>query len=488
MIHFWLSITAAMVALLFWKWSRPGNFPPGPWALPIIGNFLQVDYRNPLPDLEKLAKKYGNIYSIFLGNKLIVVLNGFQCVKEALVTHANEFSDRPEDPVFLKMNNNKGIIIRPYGQHWKEQRRFALTLLRNFGLGKKSMENRILEEVNYLVKYFEDQNGCHFDPAPVITSAVSNIICSTLFAQRFDYHDNTFNKKLELISENGELLGGFWAELYNTVPILRGLPLPFQKIFRNNRDIRAFMKDIIDDHRKSLTPGEHRDFVDCYLEEIDKRKNDGSSFDEENLLTVMTELLGAGTDTTATTFRWALLLMMAYPIVQEKCYKEIKSIVNGKKFVSYEDRLMMPYTHAAVHEILRFANITPLSVPHATAKEVSFGGYTIPQNTRVMVNLNSVHREETQWKFPHEFNPANFLNDSGEFVKQDAFVPFSIGPRICLGENLARMEIFLFFTSLLKKYEFFWPEKSTAPNLTPIFSIAMSPYPFSVGLKSRINC
>ncbi|XP_043937190.1 vitamin D 25-hydroxylase-like [Protopterus annectens] len=199
----------------------------------------------------------------------------------------------------------------------------------------------------------------------------------------------------------------------------------------------------------------------------------------------MSDLFIAGTDTTAAALRWALLLMMIYPNVQEKCFKEIESIVNGKEFASYDDRLRLPYTQAVIHEILRFANVVPLSLPHGVTKDVLFRGYTIPKGTRVMVNLNSVLQDETQWKFPHEFNPANFLNDSGEFVKQEAFMPFSTGPRICLGDNLARMAIFLFFTSLLNKYELFWPEKSTAPNITPMFGIVHSPYPFRVGLKYR---
>ncbi|XP_043935451.1 cytochrome P450 2F3-like [Protopterus annectens] len=218
----------------------------------------------------KMAKKYGNIYSIFLGNKLIVVLNGFQAVKEALVNHAAEFSDRPEDAVFLKMNKNKGINTVPYGQPWKEQRRFTLTLLRNFGLGKRSMENRILEEATFLVKYFEEQNGCQFDPTVVISNAVSNVICSILFSQRFDYHDNTFRRRLECICEIVSLIGGFWGELYNTVPILRRLPLPFQKVFSYTCETQGFLKNIIEEHKKTLTAGEHKDFVDCYLEEINK--------------------------------------------------------------------------------------------------------------------------------------------------------------------------------------------------------------------------
>ncbi|XP_013883928.1 cytochrome P450 2D9-like [Austrofundulus limnaeus] len=81
----------------------------------------------------------------------------------------------------------------------------------------------------------------------------------------------------------------------------------------------------------------------------------------------------------------------------------------------------------------------------------------------VIQNMESVLREEGQWKFPQEFNPENFLNEQGEFVKPEAFMPFSAGPRMCLGEGLARMELFLMTVTLLRKFKFIWPEDAGEP-------------------------
>ncbi|XP_043921521.1 cytochrome P450 2U1-like [Protopterus annectens] len=200
---------------------------------------------------------------------------------------------------------------------------------------------------------------------------------------------------------------------------------------------------------------------------------------------VLTELFLAGSDTTANTLEWALLLMMVYPEIQARCYEEIRLTQNGTEKLRYEDRHRMPYTMAVIYEIQRFKVIVPLSVPHGTVKDVSFHGYIIPKGTRVYFDLYSVHRDESQWKFPHEFNPHNFLNDNEEFVKPDAFMPFSAGPRVCMGESLAHMEIFLFFTTLLKHYEFFWPEKHIKPDLTERFGITQSPIPYRVGIRHR---
>ncbi|XP_043921839.1 cytochrome P450 2C20-like [Protopterus annectens] len=162
MLHFCCGVLVIMVLLLL-KWRRPRNFPPGPRALPILGNLLQLDYRNPMADLEKMAKQYGNVYSIYLGSSPVVILHGYKTVKNALVDHAAEFADRPDDPIFYAINKNKGIGLSPYNQQWKDQKRFSLTVLKNFGMGKTSMESRIQEELKHLIKHYGDMKVSRYN-------------------------------------------------------------------------------------------------------------------------------------------------------------------------------------------------------------------------------------------------------------------------------------------------------------------------------------
>ncbi|NXL96157.1 CP2K1 protein, partial [Alectura lathami] len=117
-------------------------------------------------------------------------------------------------------------------------------------------------------------------------------------------------------------------------------------------------------------------------------------------------------------------------------------------------RVKMPYTDAVVHEIQRFANILPLNLPHETTMDVTLKGYFIPKGTYIIPLLNSVLQDKTQWEKPYSFHPEHFLDSKGNFVKKDAFMPFSAGRRICAGETLAKMELFLFFTSLLQRFTF----------------------------------
>ncbi|KAF1387217.1 hypothetical protein PFLUV_G00103070 [Perca fluviatilis] len=140
---------------------------------------------------------------------------------------------------------------------------------------------------------------------------------------------------------------------------------------------------------------------------------------------------------------------------------------------------------AVIHEVQRIANTVPLSVPHCTTKDTELMGYSIPRGTLIIPNLTSVLNEEGQWKFPNEFNPENFLNDQGEFVKPEAFMPFSAGPRMCLGEGLARMELFLIMVTLLRKFKFIWPEDAGEPDYTQVYGVTLTPKPYCMKIQLR---
>ncbi|KAM4614570.1 cytochrome P450 2J6-like isoform 1-T4 [Discoglossus pictus] len=473
-----------LLGFLCWKRSRPKGFPPGPLALPIVGNLFQMDFSKPLKDLAKFSETYGPVYSIYLGFTPAVVVRGLKALKEVLVAQGVEFADRPTNRITQVVSGSKGLVVAPYGRAWKEHRRFTLSTLRNFGLGKKSMEERIIEESKYLTQAFKQEIDKPLDPHFVIDNAVSNIICSIVFGRRYDYDDFTFRDILNLVHENMKMATGFWAQLYNAFGFIQYLPLPHRKIFKNIQTFFGFLRKVLEEHKRSMVPGEPRDFIDCYLEELNQEQAEGNrkTFDEENLFTCVSDLFVAGTETTSASLEWCLLYMMAYPEIQEKCRQEIDRVRGDRDHLDYEDRTSMPYTQAVLQEVQRFTSVVPLGVAHSPIKDVQLNGFTIPKGTFIITDLSSVHSDETHWKYPHEFNPENFLSEDGELKKVEAFLPFSAGPRSCLGENLARMEIFLFFTTLLTHFEFHWPYPTSSPDLTPIFGISHAPKHFKMKL------
>ncbi|ETE57844.1 Cytochrome protein, partial [Ophiophagus hannah] len=429
----WL-IVFSLLFFWFWKNRRPKGFPPGPWRLPLFGNLLQFNMRDPLKSFDQFAKKYGPVFSLYLGSKPVVLTHGFLSAKEVFVIKGTEFAGRSDF---------------------------------------------------YIIDMFTKKKGAPLDPYELIDSAVTNILSTIIFGKRFEYDSNFLRSLLDLIHQNIRLPAGPWALLFNAVPLVRRLPLPHQKILTNVRKMFDLLEKEMEEHKATLTPGEPRDFIDAYLEEIQKPERKGSSFEEEQLRVLLFDLLIAGTETTSGTLQWAFLYLVAFPEIQEKCWKEIDTVLGNKARLKCTDRVRLPYTNAVIHEIQRMSSIVPLGVARKTINDVQLFGYRIPKDTMVFVNIQSAHHDESQWKFPNEFNPSNFLNEEGDFVKPEAFLPFSAGPRVCLGEILARIELFLLFTSIVRNFQLLWPDKSQAPDFTPHFAVTQSPSRFKVLLKCR---
>ncbi|XP_029451956.1 cytochrome P450 2K6-like [Rhinatrema bivittatum] len=457
----------------------PQNFPPGPRPLPIIGNLHMLDLKRPQKTFIELSKKYGSVFSFELGPRKVVVLLGYEAVKEALVDHADVFAERPDIPIFKKYLKNMGVVFS-HGENWKVMRRFTLTTLRDFGMGKRTLEDKIIEECSFLLKSFESQKGNPFMSKTIISTAVSNIIVSILFGQRFDYQDPLFLRLINLLSENVVLLGSPSIMVYNIYPALGFLLAGYRSVKKNRNEFRSFIAKTLIQHLKQLDSNDQRSLIDVFLVRQEAEKsNPNSFFHDDNLISLANNLFAAGTETSATTLYWGLLLMMKYPEVQRKVQEEIETVM-GSSQPKTEYRKIMPYTDAVIHEIQRYANILPLSVHRETTSEIKFKGYLIPKGTYIIPVLESVLYDKSQFEKPTEFNPQHFLNSEGSFIKKEAFMPFGAGRRICAGETLAKMELFLFFVSLLQRFTFRPPPDLTDFDFKTLTGITISPQPYKI--------
>ncbi|XP_054853270.1 cytochrome P450 2K6-like [Eublepharis macularius] len=464
----------------FWNSSRQ-NLPPGPKPLPLIGNLHLMDIKRPHRTLLKLSKQYGPVFSFQMGVQKMVVLTGYETIKEALVNQADTFAARANLPIFEETVRGYGVVFS-HGENWKVMRRFTLTTLRDYGMGRRTIEDTIVKECHSLIQKFESYKGKPFETTVIMNAAAANIIVSILFGKRYEYEDPTFVRLLNLVNQNVRLVGSPSVTLYNMFPALGFLFGGRKIVIKNKMELSNFIQDTFIERLKELDVNDQRTFIDAFLIRQQEEKNRNKTnefFHNENLKAVVSDLFGAGTETTSTTLRWALLLMMKYPEIQNKVQEEIAKVV-GSAQPRIEHRSKLPYTDAVIHEVQRFANIVPMNVPRATTEDVTLKGYFIPKGTRIVPLLYSVLYDESQWEKPLKFYPEHFLDSEGKFVKRDAFMPFSAGRRICAGETLAKMELFLFFASLLQRFVF-QPAPGMSKedlDLTPAVGITAPPIPY----------
>nr|XP_021398104.1 cytochrome P450 2J2-like isoform X1 [Lonchura striata domestica]XP_021398122.1 cytochrome P450 2J2-like isoform X1 [Lonchura striata domestica]XP_021398129.1 cytochrome P450 2J2-like isoform X1 [Lonchura striata domestica] len=461
----------------YMKNRNPKNFPPTPFRLPFLGHIYLLDFKDPAVTVSKLSQRYGDIFGIHMGSMKYVMVNGMRLVKEVLINQGDKFLDRPDIPIDEEIFSKIGLISST-GHLWKAQRRFTLTTLRNFGLGKRSLEERIQEECQCLVDVFGDEQGNPFNPQLKVTNAVANVICSLIFGNRFEYHDEDFQRMLKLMYEMTVLHGAVTSQLYNTFPsIMKYLPGAHHTIFKNWRLLKKFMQEQINKHKEDWNPSECRDYIDSYLLEISK-DHDSDTFQEEHLIACSLDLMFAGTETTSSTLRWALLFMATHPEIQGRVQAEIDAVIGQARPPALEDRNNLHYTNAVIHEVQRKGNVIPFNVPRMASEDTYVDGYYIPKGTGIMANLSSLLFDKNEWKTPNTFNPEHFLKD-GKFWKKEHFLPFSLGKRACLGELLARSELFLFFTCLLQKFTFQAPPDTTL-TLQSLIGITVAPQPYKI--------
>ncbi|XP_076987893.1 cytochrome P450 2B11-like isoform X1 [Tamandua tetradactyla] len=445
-----------------------GHLPPGPRPLPFLGNLLQMDRRGLHRSFLRFQEKYGDVFTVYLGPRPVVVLCGTDSIREALLDQSEDFSGRAPIAIVDQTFQGYGVAFAN-GERWKELRRFSLTTMRDFGMGKRSIEERIQEEARCLVEELRKSQGALLDPTFFFHAITANIICAIIFGERFAYKDLEFLRLLYLFNQSFALVSSFSSqvfELYSS--LLKHFPGTHRKVHKNLQEVNDFIGHTVEKHRETLDPNAPRDLIDTYLLRMDKEKsNPDSEFHHRNLILTGLSLFFGGTETTSTTIRYGFLIFLKYPQVAEKVYKEINQVIGPHRPPALDDRAKMPYTDAVIQEIQRFSDLLPFSLPRMVTKDTHFRGYILPKGTEVYPILSSALHDPRYFEKPDDFYPEHFLDANGALKKNEAFFPFSLGKRNCLGEGIARMELFLFFTTILQNFSVASPVAPEDIDLTP---------------------
>ncbi|KAB1225329.1 Cytochrome P450 77A3 [Morella rubra] len=452
--------------------SKGLNLPPGPPGWPVVGNLFQVA-RSGKPFfqyVDDLRQEYGSILTLKMGTRTMIILSDAKLVHEALIEKGQLFATRPrENPTRNIFSSNKFTVNAAlYGPVWRSLRR---NMVQNMLSSSRVKEFRHVRDtaMNKLINRLRTEAQANDGAVWVLKNARFAVFC-ILLAMCFGLEmDEETNEKMDQVMKT--VLITLDPRIDDYLPILSPF---FSKQRKRALEVRKeqveFIVPFIEKRRRALkNPGSDKTATSfSYLDTLFDLKIEGrkSSPTDAELVTLCSEFLNGGTDTTGTAIEWGIAQIIANPEVQEKIYEEIKRTVGDRK-VDERDVDHMPYLQAVVKELLRKHPPTYFSLTHAVTEPTTLAGYDIPTDVNVEIYLPGISEDPKLWTNPEKFDPDRFVSG-----KEDAditgvtgvkMMPFGVGRRICPGLGMGTVHIHLMLARMVQEFE--WSAYPPGHNL-----------------------
>ncbi|KAK9727338.1 hypothetical protein RND81_05G274500 [Saponaria officinalis] len=442
------------------------KLPPGPVPIPIFGNWLQVgddlNHRN----LMELAKRFGDILLLRMGQRNLVVVSSPDLAKEVLHTQGVEFGSRTRNVVLdIFTGNGQDMVFTLYGEHWRKMRRimtvpfFTNKVVQQYRAGWEEEATRVVEDV----KAKPESSTTGIVLRQRLQLMMYNNMFRIMFDRRFDREDDPLYNKLKALNgERSRLSQSFEYNYGDFIPVLRPFLRGYLNVCRQVKDSRLkLFKDYFIDERKKLGGSKvsNNNELKCAMDHILDAQQKGE-INEDNVLYIVENINVAAIETTLWSIEWGIAELVNHPEIQGKLREELDNVLGKGHQITEADTHKLPYLQAVVKETLRLRMAIPLLVPHMNLQDAKLGEYDIPAESKILVNAWWLANNPAHWKTPEEFRPERFLEEES---KVDAngndfrFLPFGVGRRSCPGIILALPIIAITLGRLVQNFQLLPP-------------------------------
>ncbi|GAU18915.1 hypothetical protein TSUD_229050 [Trifolium subterraneum] len=413
----------------------------------------------PHKSLAKLAKIYGPILSLKLGQVTTIVISSADMAKEVLQTHDSSLSDRSVPHALTAFNHDQfGVGFLPLSPLWREMRRVCKNQLfsnKSLDANQYLRRNKIDELVNYVSQC--SLKGDAIDIGSLAFKTSINLLSNTILSVDFatisaGINDNKENK--DLVMNMAKTVGV--PNMSDFFPLLRLIdPQGIKKtyVFYIEKLFGVFNNII--DQRLKLREGDgfiaKNDMLDSLLDLFEENQKE---MDREKMEHLLHDLIVGGTDTTTYTLEWALTELLRNPNIMSKAKRELEEIIGLGNTIEESDIARLPYLQAIIKETLRLHPIAPLLLPRKAKTDVEVNGYMIPKGAQIFVNVWAIGRDPNAWECSNLFSPERYLGTKLDIKGQNfQLTPFGSGRRICPGLPLAMRMLHMMLGSLLISFD-----------------------------------
>ncbi|KAJ3655449.1 hypothetical protein Zmor_014580 [Zophobas morio] len=456
MVPAWIFLAASLL-LMKYLWSRRWVYYytwkiAGPVSFPIIGSthlLLREGYDGFLKTFTSVCKTQPAVFKLWLGGHLLIVTSQPEDIEIFLTKYLKKGTFYE----FGKELMGDSLINLPVEQ-WKVNRKiinqsFNSKILNSFVPSFVKYANRLVEDLSKLC------DGKSTDILPevfkcTLDAAIENLtdVDASLIKGQEKFIANIIRMEDLLMFR----MYRFWLHM-NWVWKRTAEGKENSKL---SKETTEFIKQIINRKKMELQKNTYNDDI--------KRKqflnhlfniSDETSLSEHAITDETKTMLIASSETTAITISMVLLVLAIRSDVQNKIYKELTTLLNGKdRDVTLEDLNKMLYLECTIKETMRFFPTVPAYV-RTVDENVKLDSYTVPAGSTFLIAAVHMNKREDIWSDPLTFNPDRFLSQNDTLRHKCAYVPFSYGPRNCIGLNYAMLSMKAILATLLKNYMFY---------------------------------